>query len=109
MSRIRGSYKSAILSHEENVKYDHILSQLDVSISHKWILLYNHSMLYVLLNKYLLWNVRKFNHDLAILLTGRNTTTNLVGDLSGYGTVWFHARGISNILSLSKLGKKYRL
>ena len=30
------------------------------------------------------------------------TSTNLVGDLAGYGTVWYHPQGIANILSLSR-------
>ena len=37
-------------------------------------------------NKNLLQNTRKANHDLAIFSTGGKTTTNLVGDLPGYGT-----------------------
>ena len=35
--------------------------------------------------------------------------TNLVGDLPGYGTVWYHPNGIANILSLSKVKEKYRV
>ena len=34
-------------------------------------------------------------------------TTNLQGDIPGYGTVWFHPVGIVNILSLSKVAEKY--
>ena len=33
--------------------------------------------------------------------------SNLVGDLPGYGTVWYHPDGIANILSLSKVKEKY--
>ena len=35
--------------------------------------------------------------------------TNLIGDLPGYGTVWYHPGGIANILSLSKVKEKYRV
>eukprot|EP00978_Attheya_sp_CCMP212_P010733 scaffold26100_cov31-Attheya_sp.AAC.5 len=31
------------------------------------------------------------------------TSTNLVGDLAGYGVVWYHPNGIANILSLSRV------
>ena len=31
------------------------------------------------------------------------------GDLRGYGTVWYHPNGISNILSLNNVHKKYRV
>ena len=29
------------------------------------------------------------------------TSTNLIGDLVGYGTVWYNSKGIANILSLA--------
>ena len=35
--------------------------------------------------------------------------TNLVGDLPGYGTVWYHPDGIANILSQSKVKEKCRV
>ena len=35
------------------------------------------------------------------------TSTNMVGDLHGYGTVWYHPNGIANILSLSRVKEKY--
>jgi hypothetical protein len=31
------------------------------------------------------------------------TSTNLVGDLPGYGKVWFNPNGIANILSLLRV------
>ena len=80
--------------HEENVKYDNILIQLNIRISPIWILLDNQTTVDVLSNKNLLNNVRNTNRDLAILLTGGKTTTSLVGDLPGYGTMWFHPGGI---------------
>jgi hypothetical protein len=33
--------------------------------------------------------------------------TNMVGDLPGYGTVWYNPRSIANILHLSKVKQKY--
>ena len=41
--------------------------------------------------------------------TARVTRTNLVGELPGYGTVWFHQDGIANILSQSRVKTKYRI
>ena len=52
-------------------------------------------------------NIRKSNRSLAIFSTGGRTTTDLQGYLPGYGTVWFHPGGISNILDLSKVAEKY--
>jgi hypothetical protein len=37
------------------------------------------------------------------------TSTNLQGELPGYGTVWFHKDGIANILALSKTAAKHRV
>jgi hypothetical protein len=34
------------------------------------------------------------------------TSTNLVGDLPGYGEVWFNPNGIANILSLSRVKQR---
>jgi len=34
---------------------------------------------------------------------------NKVGDLPGYGTVWFYEDSIANILSLNNVKKKYRV
>jgi hypothetical protein len=38
-----------------------------------------------------------------------STTTNLVGDLPGYGTVWFHPNGIANIIALTNMKKHHRI
>ena len=35
------------------------------------------------------------------------TSTTLVGDLPGYGTVWLHEGGIANILSLARVKDKF--
>ena len=33
----------------------------------------------------------------------------MVGDLQGYGTVWYHPKGIANILSLHRVAKQFRV
>jgi len=33
----------------------------------------------------------------------------MVGDLAGYGTVWYHRLGIANILSLAKVKVEYEV
>ena len=38
-----------------------------------------------------------------------STTTNMVGDLPGYGTVWFHPKGIANILALVNVKKNHKV
>ena len=68
-----------------------------------WILLDNQSTIDVFCNKSLLRNVRTTDKQMDIHCNAGVTSTNLVGDLPGYGTVWYHPQGIANILSLSKV------
>ena len=42
---------------------------------------------------------------MTIHCTGGVMTTNLIGDLPGYGTVWYHPGGIVNILLLANVCK----
>jgi len=37
------------------------------------------------------------------------TTTDLITNLPGYGTIWFHPNGIANILSLSRVKERHRV
>jgi hypothetical protein len=66
-----------------------------------WILLNNQSTVDVFHNAKLLTNVRKSDKNLDIHCNDGVATTNLVGNFPGYGTVWYHPKGIANILSLS--------
>ena len=74
-----------------------------------WIPPNNQYVVYLFFNKNLLQNISKANRDLSIFLTGGKTKTNLIGDLSGYGSNWFHPDGIHNIFYLSKVAEKYRV
>ena len=73
------------------------------SIPESWILLDNQSTLDVFSNSKLLLNVRKSDKTMNIHSTGGVSHTDMVGDLPGYGTVWYQPRGIANILSLARL------
>eukprot|EP00957_Ditylum_brightwellii_P116893 8916482-Ditylum_brightwellii.AAC.1 len=46
---------------------------------------------------------------LDIYCTAGKSTTNMIGDLAGLGTVWYYAKGITNILSLSKVAKLFKV
>ena len=79
-------------------------------IPKSWILLDNQSTVDVFHNHELLTNIRvSANGHMDIHCNAGITTTNLVGDLNGYGTVWFHPKGIANILSLKKVKEKYQV
>ena len=67
-----------------------------------WVLLDNQSTVDVLYNKDL-ENIREVNTPMNIDCNSGISTTNLVGDLPGYGAVWFYEEGVSNILSLSRV------
>ena len=75
----------------------------------EWVLLDTQSTIDVFVNRRLLRNIRRINQYMYIHCTAVVTRTNLVGELPGYGTVWFHPDGIANILSLSRVKTKYRI
>ena len=75
----------------------------------EWILLDNQSTMDVFTNRRLLKNIRRSKKDMFIHCTPGVAKTNLIGDLPGYGTVWYHPNRIANILSLSKVKEKYRV
>jgi hypothetical protein len=68
-----------------------------------WILLDNQSTDDVFYNPDLLTNIREDTKSMSIHCNAVVATTNLIGDLPGYGTVWYHPKGIANILSLSRV------
>ena len=75
----------------------------------EWVLLDNQSTIDVFVNHQLLKNIRRISQYMYIHCTVGVTRTNLVGELPGYGTVWFHPDGIANILSLSRVKTKYQI
>ena len=74
-----------------------------------WILLDNQSTCNVFSNPRLLQNIRSNDKTLTIFSTGGKSFTDKIGDLPGFGTVWFHEKGIANILSLALVKRKYRV
>ena len=54
-------------------------------------------------------NIRVIGEILNIHCNAGVMTTNMVGDLEGYGTVWFHRQGIANILYLYNVTDKFHV
>jgi hypothetical protein len=78
-------------------------NDMTTHIPNSWTLLDSQSTIDVFQNMNLLSNICKADGQIDIHCNAGVTSTNMVGDLDGYGTVWYHPEGISNILSLSCL------
>jgi hypothetical protein len=70
------------------------------------VLLNNQSTIDVLFNNALLMDIRTSDTCMDIHYNAGIVSTNLIGDLLGYGTVWYHPKGIANILLLSQVLKR---
>jgi Reverse transcriptase (RNA-dependent DNA polymerase)/Zinc knuckle len=68
-----------------------------------WVLLDNQSTLDVFSNPDLLENIREGLGSMIIHCNAGSTKTTLIGDLPGYGTVWYNPEGIANILSVARV------
>ena len=76
-----------------------------------WLLLDIQSTVELIANPEMLLNIRKVRGKDAIRVhyNIRVKIMDRVGDLPGYGTVWYEPTGIANILSMSRATKKFRV
>jgi hypothetical protein len=75
-----------------------------------WILLDIQSTVDVFHNAALLVNIRPGTGYMDIHCNAGVTSTNMAGNLPGYGEVWYHPGGIANILSLKRIKNRgYRV
>ena len=80
------------------------------SINHDWVLLDSQSNCDIFCNKRLLTNIRREEGPGLLLHTNGGTLqTNMVGDVKGYGKVWYDPTSLANILSLSNVRKRFRI
>lgn len=74
-----------------------------------WILLDNQSTIDVFYNGAMLRNIHVVPSTMRIHCNAGVARTNQVGELPGYGMVWYHPDGIANILSLRNVKRHYRI
>ena len=74
-----------------------------------WLLLDSQSTVDLIANTKMMVNIRKVRGEDAIRVhcNSGDKIVDRVGDLPGYGTVWYELTGIANILSISRATKKF--
>ena len=78
-------------------------------VSKEWILLDSCSSVNVFCNSSLLSNIRVVDSTMTVYCNAGSRRTNCVGDLAGYGTVWYHPGFITNILSLTRVNHRFQV
>jgi len=57
----------------------------------------------------MLTNIRRVPTKMNIHCNAGISTTTMVGDLAGYGTLWYQKNGIANIHSLAKVSREHEV
>jgi len=96
-------------ANNEAVLHTSLRRDIDKQMPSTWMLIDSQATCDVFCNKSLLTNIRDASCTLNIHTNTGVGQTTLIGDLRGYGTVWYYPKGIANILSLAKVAERYRV
>jgi len=81
----------------------------ETPIPQTWVLLDSQSTVSVFCNASLLTRIRPCKVPLVVLTNGGRQTSNYVGEVRNFGTVWYNPDSLANILSLAEVRCKYRV
>jgi hypothetical protein len=96
-----------VISYFFLMEQDFMFRQGSVDLQ-EWILLDNQSTVNVFCNPKLVKNIRKAPQALTLHCNAGAVNVTQMADLPGYPEpVWFHSKGIANVLSLSKVSKLF--
>lgn len=90
-------------------RINHAMAQENSSICKTWILLDNQSTVDVFHNSDLLVNIREVDNFITIHYNAGNVQVHMMGELAGYGLVWYYPDGIANILSLYRASTRFHI
>lgn len=103
------------LSKEEPFRYSkdvrYVFTQSNHHINPYWILLDSQANLNMISNGKLLHNIRKHpdGDTVNVQCNAGRIKVDMIGDLRGFGWVWYYPQGIANILSMSLVSNDYRI
>jgi hypothetical protein len=80
-----------------------------MAIPPTWVLLDNQSTVDLFCNGNLLVNIREVDSRMNVRCNAGSRITNMIGDLPGYGWVWYDPQAIANILSLKRVKQQYHV